>query len=79
MRILARTGKCRNKYTLLSLMDGVVRKRVHWLVRRGKYTQAILVALKEGNTLGVVYEKEKGRIRADLLLTPESAHWDLTV
>ena len=79
MKILAKIEKAPSRYALIHLVDKANGDRIHRLINKGKYKQAILEALKKADSFKEVYEIEKESIRANLILTESSAHWDLTV
>jgi len=79
MKILAKIDKSSDTYILMHLTDKAIHGKINSLISKGRYSQAILEALSNGKFIEQVSEPGKGRIKADLIITEKSAHWEVGV
>ena len=62
---------------LVELHTNKLVREVSALVAKHRNSQAIVTALAKGRFDREVYENEAHEVKADVILTEESAHWDL--
>ena len=62
---------------LVELHTNKLVREVSALVAKHRNSQAIVTALAKGRFDREVYESEAQKVKADIILTEESAHWDL--
>ena len=62
---------------LVELHTNKLVKEVSALVAKHRNSQAIVTALAKGRFDREVYENEAYEVKADVILTEESVHWDL--
>ena len=62
---------------LVELHTNKLVKEVSALLAKRKNSQAIATTLAKGRFDREVYENEANTVKADIILTEESAHWDL--
>jgi len=79
MKILAKTDKSSGTYILMHLIDKAIHRKINNLISKGRYSQAIVEALSNGTFIEQVSEPGKGRVKADLIITEKSAHWEVGV
>jgi hypothetical protein len=63
---------------LVNLHTNKLVKEVASLLARRKNSQAVAAALAKGRFDREIPEGEAKKVKADIILTEESAHWDLT-
>jgi len=78
MKILVVIKKSPAQRFLVDLHTNKLVKEVSTLLARRRNSQAIATALAKGRFEKEISELEAAKTRADLILTEESAHWDLT-
>ena len=62
---------------LVDLHTNKLVKEVSTLLARRRNSQAIATTLAKGRFDREILENEAGKIKADIILTEESVHWDL--
>ena len=62
---------------LVELHTNKLVREVSALVAKHRNSQAIVTALAKGRFDREVYENEAQKVKADIILTEESVHWDL--
>ncbi len=62
---------------LVELHTNKLVKEVSTLLARRRNSQAIATTLAKGRFDREIPENEDGKIKADIILTEESVHWDL--
>ena len=76
MKVLLKIGSPFRLYRVeLSQPASIV--KVRSLVGKGKYSQAMVTALSGDGSIEELTGSSVSRLNADLVLTEESAHWDL--
>ena len=78
MRLLVDIAANPRQRFLVKLHKKGLVKEVKKLIDKGRYSQAIVWALFNGKLEGELARKEILGADADLILTEESARWDLT-
>lgn len=78
MRILAKICDTPELYALICIEEERTRRHIHSLISKGRYSQAIMKALRDGDSIEEVTAKDRANVSAELLLTTRNAHWDLT-
>ena len=78
MKVLAKISEIPDTYVLVRFKNGTIPRKLRSLIGKGEYRRAVLEALSKGDFLRKVSEIEKGGVKADLIITPKSAHWDVT-
>ena len=77
MKVLIVINRNPTQRFLVELHTDKLVKEVSTLLARRKNSQAIATALARGRFDREVYENEAHLVKADIILTEESAHWDL--
>jgi len=77
MKVLVVIKKSPAQRFLVELHTNDLTKEISNLVARRRNSQAIATALAKGRFEGEIPENEAQKIKADMILTEESAHWDL--
>ena len=77
MKVLVVIKKSPAQRFLVELHTDKLVKEVATLVGKRRNSQAIVTALSKGKFEQEVSEGELPKIKADLILSEESAHWDL--
>jgi len=77
MRVLVVIRRSPAQRFLVELHTNKLVKEVSALVAKHRNSQAIVTALAKGRFGREVYENEAQKVKADIILTEESAHWDL--
>ena len=62
---------------LVELHTNKLVKEVATLIGRKRHSQAIATTLAKGRFDREIPDNESGKIKADIILTEESVHWDL--
>lgn len=78
MKILAKVDNSRDAYILMHVIDKEVHSTIHDLINLGEHTRAIEEAILNADTLRDVSLGEIAEVEADLILTRENSHRDLT-
>jgi len=63
---------------LMELHTSELIKEVSSLLAKRRNSQAMATTLAKGRFDREVHESEAQKVKADIILTEESAHWDLT-
>ncbi len=79
MKILVVIRRSPAQRFLVELHTNRLVKEVSTLLARRRNSQAIATILAKGRFDGEIHENEAGKIKADIILTEESAHRDLMV
>ena len=77
MRVLVVIRRSPAQRFLVELHTNKLVREVSALVAKHRNSQAIVTALAKGRFDREVYESEAQKVKADIILTEESAHWDL--
>ena len=78
MKILTKISKNDVEYVLIRLSKACDCEKVCNLLRKGKYSQAAILALKKAHSVHRFSKHKKGLRKADVIITGKSAHWDLS-
>ncbi len=78
MKILIIMDKGPVQRYLVKLCQKTAVKEVRELTNGGKYSEAAAVAFTRGDLEKVLFNNETLALGADLILTKETANWDLT-
>ena len=78
MKVLVVIKRSPAQRFLVELHTNKLVKEVSTLLARRRNSQAIVTALAKGRFEKEISELEATKTRADLILTEESVHWDLT-
>lgn len=78
MKILVVIRRSPAKRFLVELHTNKLVKEVSALLARRRNSQAIATTLAKGRFDREVHEDERQGIKADIILTEEGVHWDLT-
>jgi hypothetical protein len=79
MKILAKINTDSARYALIDLPDAAAQDKIRTLLSKNRHSKAIAEALARCDSFIKIGEKERGNVEAHLIITEESAHWDLTV
>ena len=79
MNILVEVDGNAGTYILICLINKLVCEKMCRLITEERYYEAILEVLKSGSSFQAVSVISRKNIKADLILTAKSAHWDLTI
>jgi hypothetical protein len=77
MKVLVVIRRSPAQRFLVELNTNKLVKEVSTLLARRKNSQAIVTTLAKGKFDREVPENEAGKVMADIIITEESAHWDL--
>lgn len=77
MKVLVVIKRSRAQRFLVDLHTNKLVKEVATLLARRRNSQAIATTLARGRFDREISENETGKIKADIILTEESVHWDL--
>jgi hypothetical protein len=77
MRILLRVAEGRDGSYLVSSLKPASAVAILRLIEAGQYSKAIVAALSGGGRVEELGSKDSKAVRADLVITRQSAHWDL--
>ena len=78
MKVLVVIKRSPAQRFLVELPSNRLVKEVSSLIAKRKHSKAIVAALTKGRFEREVLENEARMVKADIILTEESAHWDLT-
>ncbi|MDD5617640.1 MAG: hypothetical protein PHG69_00960 [Candidatus Omnitrophica bacterium] len=78
MKVLVVIRRSPAKRFLVDLHTNSVRKEVANLLAKKRNSQAIATTLAKGRFDREVLEHESGQVKADIIITEEGVHWDLT-
>jgi len=78
MKILVVIRRSPAQRFLVELHTNKLVKEVSTLLAKRKNSHAIVTALAKGRFDREVFEGESGQVKADVIITEESAHWDLS-
>jgi len=78
MKVLIVIKRSPAQIFLVELNTNKLVKEIAALLARRRNSQAIATTLAKGRFDREVSENEARKIKADIILTKESAHWDLT-
>jgi Mg2+ and Co2+ transporter CorA len=78
MKILAKIDNSLDAYILMHVIDKEVHRAIHNLINLGEHNRAIEEAILNADTMRDVSMGEIAEVEADLILTRENSHRDLT-
>jgi len=78
MKVLVVIRRSPTQRFLVELHTNKLVKEVSALVAKRRNSQAIATALAKGRFDREIYENEVHAVKADIILSEESVHWDLT-
>ena len=77
MKVLVVIKRSPAQRFLVELHTNKLVKEVSALLAKKRNSQAMATTLAKGRFDREVYENEAQKVKADIILTEESAHWDL--
>lgn len=78
MVILIKVQQSPERCFLVRLPEPELVEEVEGLIRKSRHSKAIVTALSKGKFLGEVSEDEIHQVEANMILTEENVHTDLT-
>lgn len=78
MKVLIKIQEPPVQIFLVELSDKDAAEKVKSLIEIGRYPKAIMIALQKGRLLEYIARDKVQKLEADLILTANNVHFDLT-